>query len=186
MIENAIDEHVSIAITDKNGKIEYANEKFCSVSKYSTEELLMQDHRIINSGYHSKEFCVPYGIPSLRGKFGRESLKILLNIVLFTGYRHNHCSIPRQYVAIWTDETGYKQLEERMEEQVKELARSNDELEHFAYVVTHDLQEPLLAINSFVQLLEKYCNRELDARANDLILHAVAGTNRMQMLIDDL
>ena len=48
MIENAIDEHVSIAITDKNGKIEYANEKFCSVSKYSTEELLMQDHRIIN------------------------------------------------------------------------------------------------------------------------------------------
>lgn len=78
----------------------------------------------------------------------------------------SHCltrtGSPDQYVALWTDVTGYKQLEEKMEEQVKELARSNDEVEQFAYVVTHDLQEPLRAINSFVQLLKKYCDHQLD------------------------
>lgn len=67
-----------------------------------------------------------------------------------------------------------RSIEEKMEEQVKELARSNDELKQFAYVVTHDLQEPLRAINSFVQLLKKYCDHQLDERANDLISHAVA------------
>jgi len=56
IIENAFDEHVSIAIIDENRKIEYVNDKFCSVSKYSAEELLGKDHRIINSGDHSKEF----------------------------------------------------------------------------------------------------------------------------------
>lgn len=192
MIEKAINEHSIIAITDKYGKIIYVNEKFCSVSKYSTEELIDQDHRVINSGYHSNEFFRDLWSTIKEGKVWRGEIRnrakddtyywVDTTIVPLL----DNTGAPYKYVAIRTEVTEHKKLKQKMEGQVAELARSNDELEQFAYVVTHDLQEPLRAINSFVQLLKKYCDNQLDERANDLIAHTVSGTSRMQMLINDL
>ena len=89
-------------------------------------------------------------------------------------------------VTSFSDVTEVKRAQQLLEERAKELERSNRDLQDFAYVASHDLQEPLRMVSSYVELLRRRYGDALDQDAQEYIAFAVDGTKRMQRLIQDL
>jgi PAS domain S-box-containing protein len=94
--------------------------------------------------------------------------------------------VPQYEVAIFDDITAQKHAEAALREAHEELKRSNSELEQFAYVASHDLQEPLRMVASYTQLLQRRYDARLDADAREFMAYIVDGATRMKQLIEDL
>lgn len=199
----ALDESSIVAVTNQKGIITYVNDNFCTISRYSKEELVGQDHRIVNSGFHSKEFIRNMWRTIARGNTWRGEMRnrakdgtiywVDTTIVPFLTEEHK----PYQYVAIRADITDRKktdeelkilneELEKRVNERTAELTIANKELSQFAYVASHDLQEPLRTVSNYMQLFEEDYENILDENARKYIQSVKTATRRMTNLIKSL
>ena len=173
-IRFALDQSTIVAITDQRGIISYANDAFCRISKYSRQELLGQDHRIINSGYHPKDFIRDLWTTIAGGKVWKGELKnrakdgsiywVDTTIVPFLDADGK----PYQYVAIRHDITQRKLGEERIAEQAALLDKARDA------IMVRNLDETIVYWNKGAELLYGWIAAEaIGRRAQELLFREV-------------
>ena len=154
----ALDQAAIVAATDRRGIITYVNDRFCEISQYSRDELLGQDHRIVNSGYHPKEFMADLWRTIASGKVWRGEIRnrakdgsfywVETTIVPFL----DGSGKPRQYLSIRYEITGRKQAEARLREQA-----SLAQLGALAAVVAHEVRNPLAGLRATLQVIGGRC-----------------------------
>jgi len=150
----ALDQSAIVAITDVKGEIVYVNDKFCEISKYSREELLGQNHRLVNSGYHSIDFFREMYRTIAAGRVWRAEIRnrakdgtlywVDTTIVPSLDDRGR----PYQYIAIRHDVTERKQNEAALRAQTALV-----QLGKMAAIVAHEVRNPLAGIRGAMQVI---------------------------------
>ncbi|MFS0660490.1 PAS domain S-box protein [Niallia alba] len=174
-MQHALDESAIVAFTDNNGMITYANDKFVELSKYSREELLGQNHRIVNSGHHSPEFF-------------RELWNTINNGVIWRGEILNKAKdgtlywvdtvivpflnkegSPYQYVAIRRDITEQKNVQLQLEESVREVSDITYALEQSSIIAFTDKRGIITKVNSKFCEISGYTREELIGKTHRIV-----------------
>src|SRR6187401_774986 len=181
----ALNQAAIVATTNVKGEITFVNDKFVEISKYPREELLGQDHRIINSGYHSAEFIRDLWRTIAGGRIWRGEIRnrakdgaiywVDTTIVPFLDERGK----PYQYMAIRYDITDRKHSEDRLREQAA-LAR----LGEMAAVVAHEVKNPLAAIKGALQVIGGRMPQESRDRA--IVGDVVARVDSLNDIVQDM
>jgi PAS domain S-box-containing protein len=184
-IEYALDQSAIVAATDQTGKITYVNDKFCEISKYRRGELLGQDHRIINSAYHPKEYIRELWHTIARGQIWRGELRnrakdgtfywVDTTIVPFL----NEQGKPWQYLAIRSDITQRKLAEQRLRDEA-----ALTQLGQLSAVVAHEVRNPLAAIKGSLQVLAKRLPPDLPGR--EIITPLIARLDALNQTVKDI
>ncbi|MBN2104096.1 PAS domain S-box protein [bacterium] len=173
---------------DSNGRIINVNNAWCKKLGFSKQEAMQMtyedvihsDHlAIYKKMYHSmKQGKKIYNMEIAFKRKNGKPIPVLANVNgLFRNGQFIHSR------GIFVDISSIKQGEIAQKQYAEELKRSNEQLEQFAYVASHDLQEPLRMITSYLQLLQRRYKNKLDEDANTFIKYAVDGANRMTNMI---
>ncbi len=207
----ALNSFAIVEETDPQGRITYANDPFCRISKYSREEVIGRDHRVILiSGIHPREFWKKMWGIIRHGKIWRGEIQnrakdgttywVDTVIVPLLGRDEK----PETYLAIGFAITERKLAEEewkraekeiqdlntalegRVLERTAQLKAVNDELEAFSYSVSHDLRAPLRHVSGFVELLQLEAGASLSEKSLRYLSTISKSAQRMGELIDDL
>lgn len=177
-LKYALDQSAIVAITDKGGKIEYVNDQFIKISKYTKKELVGKTHRIINSKYHEKEFMHNLWDIILSGKIWRGEIR---NRTRHGKYYWVDTTItpllnengkPEKFIAIRYDITKRKELE-----------RQKDE---FIGVASHELKTPVTSLKAYVQVMHKRFMEKNDLASAKYMGKMLNQINKLSTLIQDL
>jgi PAS domain S-box-containing protein len=183
-IRYALDQAAIVAITDQRGIITHVNDKFCEISKYSRDELVGHDHRIINSSYHPKEFIQDLWRTIAHGRVWRGEIRnrakdgslywVDTTIVPFLDGRGK----PRQYMAIRSDITARKLAEAKLREQA-----ALTHLGQLAAVVAHEVRNPLAGLRASLQMLDR---RMAEPRDHEIIAVMIQRIDSLNEKVEDL
>lgn len=182
-INFALDQSSIVAITDARGRITNVNRKFCEISKYSEEELIGKDHRILNSGYHSKSFFKDLWRTIAAGKVWKGEIRnktkdgslywVYTTIVPFIGENGK----PYQYLAIRNDITEHKKAEEVLHQQDKLAA-----VGQLAAGVAHEIRNPLTSMRGYTEFL---LEDEADPERREFIEIILDEISRVNDIMED-
>lgn len=184
-LKYALDQSSIVAITDAKGIITSVNEKFCEISEYSKDELIGKTHRIINSKYHNKEFFRNLWATIKAGKVWIGEIK---NKTKSGNYYWVHTAIipfTNEHGEIYQHFTIRQDITQRklLSQEYANLKEKNKEIEQFAYIASHDLQEPIRTVQNMVGFLESQHLETLDPQAKKSLTFISEATNRMNELI---
>ena len=199
-LENALDESSIVALTDKYGTITYVNEMFCKISKYSKEDLIGQNHRILKSGHHPPEFYQEMWNVISQGKVWRGEIKNKAKDgtyywvkTVIVPFFDNKGSIS-EYVSIRTDITYHKKIEEQLrssqemiKHQLYEMKEIDLQKDAFVSMIAHELRTPLSPIMMHCEILK---NPDIIGKLNPDQLEAInaiyRNSNRLEKIVRNL
>jgi PAS domain S-box-containing protein len=188
-LESALDQHCIVARTDRRGIITFVNDKFCSISKFSREELIGMDHRIVSSGFHSQEFIAGLWSTIKSGQVWKGDMKnqakdrtiywVDTTIVPFCDAQNS----PRQYIAINTDITTIKSVEGDLrgaKEAAEEASKAKSE---FLANMSHEIRTPL---NGVMGMTDLTLETQLTAEQREYLETVKLSADSLLTVINDI